>query len=186
MNTMRLVLLVPCLCLCALAGCEPPRIPAPEKAKATEPPKRAEAPRPPAKKKPAVKPAGEPKPEARAEAKPNEPELPSPGKTYQGRALKEWAAGLEDLDPDVAFRATGAVEAFGEDGWPWLMKTAKKHKVGSEHRQIVADGIRIPKAGAWRDPIIAFLRELTSDPNGITSNQARATLDRAGLLPEKK
>jgi hypothetical protein len=107
--------------------------------------------------------------------------LPYPAKRHKGRTLKEWADDLEEPDLDVIDRARRSVQAFGEDGLPYLIVQAQKHPPGSEQRRLIAAFIRVPAAEAWRQPGIDFLHELLKDPAQATRDAARNALKQAGL-----
>jgi RNA polymerase sigma factor (sigma-70 family) len=107
--------------------------------------------------------------------------LPYPGKRHKGRTVKEWADDLEDVDPDVIDRARRSVQAFGDDGLPYLIVQAQKYPPGTEQRRLIAAFIRVPAAEPWRQAAIDFLHELLKDPAQATRDGARNALKQAGL-----
>jgi RNA polymerase sigma factor (sigma-70 family) len=107
--------------------------------------------------------------------------LPYPAKRHEGRTVKEWADGLEELDPAIIDRSGRGVQAFGDDGVPYLIVQARKHPPGAEHRRLIAPFIHVPAGGEWRQAAIDFLHELLNDPAQPTRDAARKALKRAGL-----
>jgi hypothetical protein len=108
--------------------------------------------------------------------------VPYPAKRYKGRTLKEWADDLEDVDLDVIDRSRRSVQAFGDDGMPYLIVQAGKHPPGSEQRGLIAAFIRVPAGGLWREIAIDFLQiEMLKDPAQATRDAARNALKQAGL-----
>jgi hypothetical protein len=75
------------------------------------------------------------------------PWMTDPAKLYKGRTLFDWAQDLEELDPDVIDRAGRCVQAFGEEGVPYLILQAQKHPPGSEQRRRIEAFIRVPAVG---------------------------------------
>jgi hypothetical protein len=107
--------------------------------------------------------------------------LPYPAKRYKGRTLKEWADDLEEVDLDVIDRARRSVQAFGDDGLPYLIVHAAQHPPGSEQRRLIAAFIRVPAAEPWRKTANLFLHELLKDPAEATHDGALDALNEAGL-----
>jgi hypothetical protein len=109
--------------------------------------------------------------------------LPYPAKKHEGRTVKEWADGLEEVDPDVIDRSGRGVQAFGDDGVPYLIVQAQKHPPGAELRGLIASFLRVPAAGQWRQPAIDMLHELLNDTAQPqpTRDRARNALKQAGL-----
>jgi hypothetical protein len=109
--------------------------------------------------------------------------LPYPAKRHEGRTVKEWADGLEEVHPDVIDRSGRGVQAFGDDGVPYLIVQARKHPPGADQRRLIAAFIHVPApaAGEWRQAAIDFLHELLSDPAQPTRDGARNALKQAGL-----